>query len=235
MINAALSVSGPNLFLRNLNGGNMALDAARKQQLGTGEASAFMSQIGTVKAFAKEDGLYGIVAYTIFKDVQDGDAGTKAAAVHAAVKKITDKGVAIPNGLKVYCTKAYAAQNRAFSRDSGWNSVANVILGPAALTGGRPDALSATGLGGCNKPTITCIHEIGHILHENGLGDTFWETGSIVAGSAGKAATAGEVSGYAGQNKKEFVAEVFAGLILGKNFSANCKNEYTNLGGPAVP
>lgn len=213
----------------------MALDATRKQQLGVGEASAFMTQIGTVKSFAREDGLYAGAAYTIFKDFHDGDASAKAAAVHAAVKKIVDKGVAIPNGLKVYCTKAYAAQNRAFSRDAGWNSVAIVVLGPAALTGGRPDALSATGLGGCNKPTITCIHEIGHILHETNLGDAFWETGSIVSGSTGKAATAGEVSGYAGQNKKEFVAEVFAGLILGKNFSTNCKQEYANLGGPPVP
>ena len=196
------------------------------------EMAAFCSQTAEVKAFIKEEGVYGGRSYTIFKDSSDGDANTKAAAVHKAVKIIEDKGVAIPYGLRVYCTKAYAAQNRAFSRGVGWSEQALVILGHAALVGGRADALSATQLGGCDKPTITCIHEIGHILHERSLGDAFWETGSAVGG---KATNHAEVSGYAGQNKKEFIAEVFAGLILGKHFSAACMQEYQGLGGPAVP
>lgn len=211
----------------------MALDDTRKAQLAGGETSTFMSQTAQVKAFIPVKGNYNGEMYTIYKDFSDPDSGAKEAAVHAAVKRIKDKGLALPNNLRVYCTKAYEAQNRAFSRSVGWSEVANIILGPTALVGGRADALSGTNLAGCNKPTITCIHEIGHILHERSAGDMFWETGSILTG--GKAANAGEVSGYAATTKKEFVAEVFAGLILGKPFSDACTQEYLALGGPPVP
>ena len=210
----------------------MALDAARKKSLAGVEMSAFAMQVGAVKVFAKEDGNYGGRFYTIYKDAADRGAGTKAAAAHSAVKAVLNKGVSIPAGLRIYCTNAYAAQNRAFSRGAGWAEQAIVILGHAAVVGGRPDALSATGLGGCDKPTITCIHEIGHILHERSAGDAYWETGSAISGAAINHA---EVSGYAKQNKKEFVAEVFAGLILGKAFSQVCMQEYAGLHGPAVP
>jgi len=210
----------------------MALDDARKKSLAATEMGAFFNQTAQVKAFVRVQGNYNGNAYTIFKDSNDGDADAKAAAVHNAVKAIVDKGLALPTGLRVYCTKAYEAQNRAFSRGVGWDALSYVILGSAALVGGRADALSATGLAGKNKPTITCIHEIGHILHERGAGDSFWETGSALSG---KAANGSEVSGYAAQNKKEFVAEVFAGLILGKTFSPACMREYAALHGPAVP
>ena len=69
-------------------------------------------------------------------------------------------------------------------------------------------------------------------MHERSLGDGFWETGSVVSG---RAASANEVTGYAEQNKKEFVAEVFAALILGRTFSHTVMQEYAALGGPAVP
>ncbi len=210
----------------------MALDATRKSQLAGTETGAFMGQTAQVKAFVRVPGNYNGEQYTIFKDFSDPNASEKEAAVHAAVKKIKDKGLALPNNLRVYCTKAYEAQNRAFSRTVGWAECANVILGPAALVGGRADALSATNLAGCNKPTITCIHEIGHILHERSAGDSYWEKGSTLSGQA---ATAAEVSGYAAQNKKEFVAEVFAGLILGKAFSHGVVQEYLGLHGPVVP
>jgi hypothetical protein len=210
----------------------MALDDGRKKSLASMEMGAFFNQTAQVKAFVRVQGNYNGNSYTIFKDSNDGDADAKAAAVHNAVKAIVDKGVALPTGLRVYCTKAYEAQNRAFSRGMGWDQVAYVILGPAALVGGRTDALSATGLAGKDKPTITCIHEIGHILHERSMGDAFWETGS---GLSGKATNGSEVSGYAGQNKKEFVAEVFASLILGKKYSDTCMREYAALHGPAVP
>lgn len=210
----------------------MALDDARKEALAGIEMSAFGTQTGAVKAFIKEDGLYGGQSYTIYRDSADPDGPVKVAAVHKGVKTIKDKGIAIPTGLRVYCTKEYAAQNRAFSRGVGWNEVAWVILGPAALQGGRPDALSALQINGFDKPTITCMHEIGHILHERSAGNAYWETNSTLTG---KATHSNEVSGYAGQNKKEFIAEVFAGLMLGKNFSNECMQEYQQLGGPIAP
>ena len=210
----------------------MALADARKKSLSAAEMSAFCSQTAQVKSFARELSRYGGQSYTIFKDHDDPDANTKAAAVHKAVKTIKDSGLNIPLALRVYCTKAYEAQNRAFSRGAQWDEVAIVILGRAALTGGRPDAMSATQANGFDKPTITCVHEIGHILNERNLGDSFWEKDSIMTG---KATNGAEVSGYAAQNKKEFVAEVFAGLMLGRAFSDACMQEYASLGGPQLP
>jgi len=209
----------------------MALDAARKTSLSSTELGAFYSQIGSVKVFGTEQ--YSGGQCTIYKDPSDPDLQVKVAAVKRAVDKITQKGVALPNGLRVYCTNAYAAQNRAFHRDAAWNAVAYVILGPKAVVGGRADAMSATGLAGCNPPTITCIHEIGHILHEHHAGDIFWEKQSPITGVA--PTTSAQVSGYAGQNSKEFVAEVFAGKVLGSVFAAAVDVEYNAFSGPPVP
>ncbi len=214
-----------------LNRNLTELDAKRKSELGSGEMSAFFSQTGQVKAFVQEKGNYKGQTYTIYKDSADPNLAAKVAAVHKAVKTIIDKGVKIPADLRIYSTNAFEAQNRAFSRDATWNPIAFVILGSAALVGGRADALSATGFGGLDKPTITTIHEIGHILHERSSGDAFWATGSIIAG---KADSAGRVTGYAAQNKKEFVAEVFAGLIIGKEFGGDVLDEYQRYNGPKL-
>lgn len=216
-----------NTAARNL----VTLDDKRKRELASLEMDAFFRQTGQVKAFIQEKGNYKGQSYTIYKDSADPNLTAKVAAVHRAIKTIKDKGVNIPQDLRVYCTNAFEAQNRAFQRDANWNPVAYIILGSAALVGGRTDALSATGFDGFDKPTITTIHEIGHILHERSLGDAFWATGSIIAG---KANTGSKVSGYAGQNKKEFVAEVFAGTMIGKVFPADVLAEYNQFGGPKV-
>jgi hypothetical protein len=215
-------------FINRRKREQMVLDSKRKENLSSIELGAFFGQTSKVKAYERELGQFGKFTYTIFKDERDPDAGAKAMAVHEAVKKIVGKGVGIPKDLRVYCTSAYEAQNRAFHRDMAWKEVAWVILGSAALKGGRSDALSASGLAGCDKPTITCIHEIGHNIHEKNAGDAFWEL-------TGTPTNSNEVSGYAGQNKKEFVAEVFAGVILGKVYSKACMDEYASYGGPPVP
>ena len=85
---------------------------------------------------------------------------------------------------------------------------------------------------GLDKPTITVVHEIGHIIHERALGDDFWM--ERTKGSADKT-IALKVSQYANTGKKEFVAEVFAGSIIGMKFDANVIKEYNNYGGPQLP
>jgi hypothetical protein len=207
------------------------LTEARKRSLGSLEMATFKTSLGNA-AFVKETGNYKGQWYEIYKNNQDPSLAAKVAAVNRAVRLIADKGVKIPNGLRVYLTNEFAAQNRAFSRDENWKEVAYVVLGPAALEGGRADAFSASGFLGENKPTITTVHEIGHILHERSLGDAFWATGSIIAGTP---STGTSVTGYANSSKKEFVAEVFAGLILGKKWPTDVLNEYRRYSGPLVP
>jgi len=207
------------------------LTDARKKSLGSLEMSFFKSSLAT-DTFVKEAGNYKGQAYEIYRNSKDPDIVVKAAAVNRAVKLIIDKGLKIPVGLRFYLTNNPVAQNRAFPRDENWNAVAYVVLGPAAVKGGRPDALSASGFLGENTPTITTIHEIGHILHERSLGDAFWATGSIIAGAP---TTGASVTGYANSSRKEFVAEVFAGMILGKRWPTDVLNEYRRYSGPVVP
>lgn len=211
----------------------MALDKARKQVMVDMEMGSFYKVTATAKGFTHETAVYGGQTYMIFKDFGDSDAGAKAAAAHDAVKAVKDAGVAIPTDLRIYCVGDRNAQNRAFHRAQGWVKIAFVILGGKAVVGGRADAVSATKLGGYSTPAISCIHEIGHCLHETSAGDDlFFGTGSILTGEP---VNATQVSGYAAMTKKEFVAEVFASLILGKTFSTAVMDEYRLYHGPVVP
>lgn len=84
------------------------------------------------------------------------------------------------------------------------------------------------------------IHELGHVLHEISNPGIFWEEQRAMEArppqpspnAAGWRAVATAVSHYAGNNQLEFVAEVFAGRRIGKNYSAAVNTAYTALGGP---
>lgn len=206
-----------------------ALTDSRKASLGAVEMGFFRSATEN-DVYFKEAGYYEDQFYEIFKNNQDPELQMKIAAVHRAVKTIKDRGVNIPYGLRVYCTNHSVAQNRAFSRNERFEPIAYVTLRWAG-PGGVSNSLSTQRFLDFDRPTISLIHEIGHILHERSLGDAFWTPGSIVTGSP---TTANKVSGYAGNNKKEFVAEVFTGLILGKVWPTDVMNEYRRYGGPAV-
>src|ERR1700689_5511790 len=67
--------------------------------------SAFCSHPAQVKAFVREQGLYGGQSSTIFKDHDEPAANTKTAAVHKAVITIKDSGLTIPLGLRVLLYK----------------------------------------------------------------------------------------------------------------------------------
>ena len=179
----------------------MALDAARKQQMVDIEMGSFYGVTATAKAFTNESSRYGGQFYRIYRDCGDKDAGAKAAAAHAAVKAIKDTGMTIPSDLRIYCIGDNNAQNRAFHRGQGWVKIAFVVLGGKAVVGGRADAVSATRLGGYAIPAISCIHEIGHCLHETSAGDDlYFGTGSILTGAP---VNATQVSGYADVYKRQ--------------------------------
>jgi len=145
----------------------------------------------------------------------------------------TTKEVAIPADLRSYCGGDNKAQNRAFHRGQGWVESAFVVLGGKAVVGGRADAVSATKLAGDAVPAISCIHKIGHCLQETSAGDDlYFGIGSILSGAP---VNANQVSGYAAMPKKEFVAEVFASLVLGKTFNQAVIDEYRLYHGPVVP
>jgi hypothetical protein len=78
------------------------------------------------------------------------------------------------------------------------------------------------------------VHEMGHMMHyRNAPGKFLGLHGTTFTGVNGNLAST-EVSAY-GSNPREFVAEVFLGLIYGKNFSDDVLRMYRDLGGAIPP
>jgi hypothetical protein len=77
----------------------------------------------------------------------------------------------------------------------------------------------------------TMVHELGHFLHYHQNRATFHDL-TATEFASGKAAVAAQVSGYAAQKPREFVAEVFLGLVHGRTFPADVMEMYDGLGGP---
>lgn len=215
----------------------MPLTQARKDAIASMEFGALIQQTASVRGYEYARHSYRKELVDIYVATDDGHGKQKKGAVIEAVKRIVDKGIRLPKGLKVYCSGAWVSQNRAFHRDVNWDQIAVVVLGSKACRGGRSNANSAILPPLYKKldaPTVTCIHEIGHILHGINVGDAFFDhTDSRAWTKPPK--NADGVSGYAQANKKEFVAEVFAGLVLGQGYSEDCMKEYEALGGPSVP
>ena len=79
----------------------------------------------------------------------------------------------------------------------------------------------------------TVFHEIGHLLHPKNIPNTdkIWKT---MANGGDVYFIHNGVSYYATKNPREFVAEVFAGLMCGKQFSKQVMAIYNALKGPQV-
>ena len=82
------------------------------------------------------------------------------------------------------------------------------------------------------------IHELGHVLHEHLNPGIFWEEMAAVYALARSPNApawtneANKVSAYAMNNPLEFVAEVFAGRLIGKVYPDTTIAAYDALGGP---
>ena len=166
----------------------------------------------------------------------DTFAEDKIAAVRSAIAKLDGLGLKLPNTIKVYTSSDESFVNVAFQRARGGHREASIGLGgklsqPNSLPVGKA---TLHGTGPIRRYiTAVCVHELGHILHELASEEFFWSTpaNAITPGSLG--AQAGSM--YAGANIREFVAEVFAGLVYGETFSLSVMQAYRTYHGPVVP
>lgn len=216
----------------------VVLDDKKKQEVSRTEMG-FFSWTRTVRFERQAPYSFKNQRYTIYTDPADPDSRFKIDAIKKAVEIIVNKGLRIPDDLQVYCSRHLEAQNRAFMRDENWRPVAYVTLRWGTDTPRVDNSLSARGFRGFERSTISMVHEIGHIMHERNTGDVFFHgRGSIIQGLPDKQLTAlaaTKVSGYAKGSKKEFVAEVFTGLIFGMRFDADVMAEYERFRGVRVP
>jgi len=227
----------------------------------------FKDYIGQTRQFIPENGNYKGVPFVLQKDADDPDMELKVNAVKRGVAIVVDKGLTLPSNLTIYLVKdsdrfknplcfnqatgrsvrpvgmdCQEVMTIAYQRGINWTPIADIIL--RKITPTKPAALSDSGLMGLPKPSITIIHEIGHILHERHAGEFFFTLGpfrntewtaDVNRRGAADEAIAAQVSEYAKRNKKEFVAEVFTGAVLGKTFSAEVWEVYRRYRGPSIP
>jgi hypothetical protein len=167
------------------------------------------------------------------QDPENERVRQQTAAVIEAVRAMSEAGVKIPYGLRVYCTNGNRGENHAFSRITDgpriFVPVADVVLSSA---GSWPwNSLSASPGMGLSPAAIAVIHEVGHILHERQAGDAYWRMDSARPLDGAQL----RVSGWATATQTEFVAEVFTGLVLGRNWPEEVMAEYASYRGPKVP
>ena len=219
-----------------VNGRYVLSDESRRNK-GNGNMQVFSYERARVKVWKPEKRQYRGYQYTVYYATEpvDSQAQAKAAGADKAVKAVMDAGFKLPDDLRFYCTSIgesgieNSTKTEAFERGPNWTPIAYIMLGP----GGSPDALSTTanGFNGYDTRTIRAIHEIGHIIHERQAGDYFWKSPSFSA----KGDPASKVSQYATTGSfKEFVAETFAGLIIGKKWPSDVLAEYHRHLGPVL-
>lgn len=215
----------------------VVLDDKKKQEIIRTEMG-FFAWTRTVRFERQAPYSFKNQRFTIHTDPADPDSRFKIEAVKRAVEIIVNKGLRIPDDLQVFCSRHFEAKNQAFMRDESWRSVAWVTLRWGTDTPTVGNSLSARGFRGYERSTISMVHEIGHIMHERNAGELFFHgRGSIIQGLPDRnlQAVASKVSGYAMGSKKEFVAEVFTGLVFGMSFPADVMAEYERFRGVRVP
>ena len=207
--------------------GRWVLTDELKKSSGATEMAFFRSSYNSVKTWHSEPRQYKGYHYSISipTDPIDPNAQGKMTGIDKAVRTVVDNGFALPYDLQFYCSPVDGVWTQAFKRGDNWAPVAYIFLGP----GGSNKALSSTaaGFNGFDTRTIRTLHEIGHIIHERQAGDTYWQTGRTI-----NSAASSQVSQYGCCNEKEFVAEVFAGMMIGKRWSNEVLAEYRKWHGP---
>jgi len=91
----------------------------------------------------------------------------------AAIKTIADKGKTLPLGVRFHCIAVAEAQHRAYGRDPAWNAICYVTLGSTTTIASSVDRISNQNTPGFTKDHVTYIHEIGHLLHMQAMGEDF--------------------------------------------------------------
>jgi hypothetical protein len=218
-------------YLTNMGGGPLSNV--------TGPAGTFAPQQQTHHA--------GGSTVTAHVDPSDPAAAQRVNALLQAVQRVAAAGFTVPAitaHLPRYGRSLTVTANGAQSRGPAvpraeFIAPASIVLSPEgtnnpiATTVGNPPVhrnlsttLDPTGVG-------TMVHELGHFLHHTNDRARFWDL-NFAEWNGTTAATAAQVSSYATDNPREFVAETFLGLVYGRQYPAAVLALYADLGG-ALP
>jgi hypothetical protein len=160
----------------------------------------------------------------------------------AAVKIIKNKGFNLPANLIVNLPKygrkdipssmctANGGPRAVFNAPNFVYLRGDIVNNPIDSTVGENFKNLSTKLEIEGEPTgvPSIVHELGHMLHYTQSPAKFFGL-DMASHNTG---VAQEVSGYATNNPREFVAEVFLGKIYGQTFSDKVQETYKAFGGP---
>ena len=212
----------------------MVVDATRRAAMISMEyAYGFLKAIVNEKAFIQEKYTYGTAGCVFYKGSSDGGSAEKVEAMKAAIQTVVNAGYTLPKELRVYTIADASVQNKIYTRDPLWMEIYYTTLGPTTCTDSGVASISNGAHPGFTKGHVTCLHELGHALHAMNMGEDFLATnanGGVTGAPTGGMAV--QVSMYAGNSKKEFVAEVFAGMMIGRTYSSGVMAEYHSYNGP---
>jgi hypothetical protein len=206
----------------------------------------------------------GGVSMMVEHNPSDVNLAERLKLVEDAVKKVTAAGIKLPalklhlpkygrslklkatDGApgKIGCETAEQSSRAVFIPPDFMHLSSEVIGTPDVsqvknpVTGAMEYKFSSTGFDPSGVATL--VHEMGHAIHfatapakYHGLWGTSF-TGTTSSGKQSSQVANAEVSQY-GNKPREFVAEVFLGLVYGKEYSADVMEMYRSFGGFIPP
>jgi hypothetical protein len=206
----------------------------------------------------------GGVTMQVEHNPSDVNLAERLALVRAAVAKMSAAGIKVPavkihlpkygRGLKFSATAAAGGginceipekSSRAVFIPPDFMHLSSEVIGTPDLTkvknpatGKEEYKFSSTGFDPSGVASL--VHEFGHAIHfitapskYHGLWGTSF-AGKAPSGKPWEDVAGAEVSSY-GTKPREFVAEVFLGLIYGKTYSEDVMAMYRAFGGPLPP
>jgi len=190
-------------------------------------------QLGWVKVFEPLQMTLAGVACRVFRDPEDPGYDDKRTGIEVGLTRVTSQGFTFAGGVVFYCSNMAGVPSIASHRLPDGTRQTCVLLGASSVDASNAGmyegvAHKVAPLGGANYCAAVVVHELGHNLHEQANEGFFWDG----ADAGALEPLSNQVSNYATKNKLEFVAEVFAGRMYGRDYGGAVMARYAAYGGP---
>ena len=184
---------------------------------------------------------YGSVTLTVHHGTKDVNLKPRLKMFKTAISKIESAGFTLPTAMVVHLPKwgrdidartlcESSATPRAVFNPPNFVHLSSAVVGNPIDTdiGGMYKNLSTEM---DPKGAASVVHELGHMMHFKTSASNFYSLHGTSFQGPGLNIAA-KVSAYAFGAPREFVAEVFMGLVYGQNFDDEILTMYAAFGGP---
>lgn len=182
----------------------------------------------------------GGITMHVYHGTSDVNFKPRLKMFEGAIERIQGAGFKLPSSLLVHLPKfgrqidvkalcAIGGTPRAVFNPPNFIHLSSAIVGNPIddKKGGESFQTLSSNLDPEGPATV--VHEMGHLMHFQSSASNFY---SLQSASHRQPMVARKVSTYATNSPREFVAEVFLGLVYGKAFDDDVIQMYQGLGGP---